>query len=115
MFEIERSLWSNDPEIYHETLRHDALLVFQETGVITRDEAAAAIRELNSLNRYRAEVSFADQRVLSPTSDTRVLVYRATARWSYADFPETVLCSSMYTERSGEWKLVLHQQTVVGT
>ena len=72
MFDIERSLRSNDPEIYHETLRHDALLVFRETGVITRDEAVAAIRELNHLNHYWAEVSFAGQRILSPTSDTRV-------------------------------------------
>jgi hypothetical protein len=115
IFEIERSLWSNDPTIYRERLHDDALLVFRETGVITRDDAVAAIRELNSLNHYWAEVSFADQRVLSPTSDTCILVYRAIARWNYADSPQTVLCSSIYTERSGQWRVVFHQQTPVGT
>jgi hypothetical protein len=113
LFEIERSLWNNDPVLYHDTLRSDALLLFRETGVITRDGAVAAIRELNRLNHYWAEVEFADQRVLSPTNDTRVLVYRATARWNYAQSPETVLCSSIYALQSSEWKLILHQQTRV--
>jgi hypothetical protein len=113
LFEIERSLWNNDPVLYHETLRPDALLVFRETGVITRDAAVASIRDLNRLNHYWAEVQFADQRVLSPTNDPRVLVYRATARWNYEQSPETVLCSSIYALQSGGWKLILHQQTRV--
>jgi hypothetical protein len=113
LFEIERSLWNNDPVLYHETLRLDALLVFRETGVITRDAAVASIRDLNRLNHYWAEVQFADQRVLSPTNDTRVLVYRATARWNYEQSPETVLCSSIYALQSGGWQLILHQQTRV--
>jgi hypothetical protein len=113
LFEIERSLWNNDPVLYHETLRPDALLVFRETGVITRDAAVASIRDLNRLNYYWTEVQFADQRVLSPANDTRVLVYRATARWNYEQSPETVLCSSIYALQSGGWQLILHQQTRV--
>ena len=34
LFEIERSLWNNDPVLYHETLRPDALLVFREIGTM---------------------------------------------------------------------------------
>jgi hypothetical protein len=111
LYEIERSLWTNDPKVYHQSLRADALLVFQETGVITRDTAVAAIGEENRDNRHWAEVSFSDQRVLSPTHDTRVLIYKATARWNYEQQPITVLCSSIYALHSGEWKLVFHQQT----
>jgi hypothetical protein len=113
LYEIERSLWTNDPRAYHDSLRHDAILLFQETGVITRDTAVAAIREENLQNRYWAEVSLSDQRVLAPTPDTCVLIYKATARWNYEEHPNTVLCSSIYALDSGEWKLVFHQQTRV--
>ena len=111
LFEMERSLWTNDPRIYLDSLRDDALLLFQETGVITRDTAVAAIREENRDNRHWAEVSFSDQRVLCPTDDTRVLIYKATARWNYEQNPVSVLCSSTYALCSGRWKLVFHQQT----
>jgi hypothetical protein len=111
LYEVERSLWTNDPTVYHNSLRHDALLLFQETGVITRDTAVAAVREENRQNRHWADVSFSDQRVLSPTHDTRVLIYKATAQWNYEQDPITVLCSSIYALHSGEWKLVFHQQT----
>jgi len=111
LYQIERSLWTNDPDVYHHSLRHDALLLFQETGVITRDAAIAAIREENRENRRWAEVRFSDQRALSPTRDTRVLIYRATARWNHERDPIAVQCSSIYALHSGAWKLVFHQQT----
>jgi hypothetical protein len=111
LYQIEKSLWTNDPKVYHDSLHHDALLLFQETGVITRDTAVAAIREENRENRRWAEVEFSDQRVLCPTQDTRVLIYKATARWNYEQNSITVLCSSIYALYSGEWKIVFHQQT----
>jgi hypothetical protein len=111
LYEMERLLWTNDPRIYRDSLRNDALLLFRETGIITRDTAVAAIREENRDNRRWAEVSFSDQRVLCPTDDTRVLIYKATARWNYEQKPINVLCSSTYALCSGEWKLVFHQQT----
>src|SRR5215510_1178002 len=111
LYQIERSLWTNDPNIYHDSLRSDALLLFRETGIMTRDDAVAAIREENRENKRWAEVRLADQRVLSPTQDTRVLNYKATARWNYDQSHITVLCCSVYALQSGEWKLVFHQQT----
>ncbi|MGE0080500.1 MAG: hypothetical protein AB7U81_04325 [Thiohalomonadaceae bacterium] len=36
LLDIERRLWTNDPVFYREHLWEDALLVFPETGVITR-------------------------------------------------------------------------------
>jgi hypothetical protein len=113
LYQIERTLWTNDPEVYQVSLRQDALLLFQETGVITREMAVAAIRGENRENRRWAEVEFADQRVLCPTQDTRILVYRAAARWNYEENPISLLCSSVYALHSGEWKLVFHQQTPV--
>lgn len=34
LYESEKSLWTNDPKVYRDSLRHDALLLFRETGVI---------------------------------------------------------------------------------
>ena len=76
LYEIERSLWTNDPSIYSHSLRDDALLAFPETGVITPDTAVAAIREENREDCRWAEVTFSDERALSPTDDTRVLIYK---------------------------------------
>ena len=113
LYKIERSLWTNDPNIYRDSLRHDALLAFPETGVITRDTAVAAIRDENRENRRWAEVRLSGEKILSPTRDTRVLIYQATARWNYEQESITVLCSSVYALQSDEWKLVFHQQTPV--
>lgn len=96
LYDIERSLWTNDPTVYHDSLRHDALLLFQETGVITRDRAVAAIHDESRENRHWAEVEFSDQRALAPTHDTRVLIYKATARLNLELNPINVICSSIY-------------------
>ena len=45
---IERRLWTNDAPFYEANLTDEALLVFSETGVITRDAAVAAIRKENA-------------------------------------------------------------------
>ena len=41
--DIERKLWTNDAVAYQDRLAEEALLVFPETGVITRDIAVRAI------------------------------------------------------------------------
>jgi hypothetical protein len=111
LLELERPLWTNNPDVYHDSLRDDALVLFQETGVMTRDTAVAAIREENRQSRQWAEVRLADENMLSPTADTRVLIYKATARWNDDPKPISALCSSTYALSGGKWKLVFHQQT----
>ncbi len=44
LLDVEKQLWRNDAELYQHHLIPEALLVFPETGVITRDVAIAAIR-----------------------------------------------------------------------
>ena len=102
LYRIERLLSTNDPEVYQESSRHDALLLVQETGVLTRDMAVAAIRDESRENRRWADVTFTDERSLSPTEDTRLLIYRAAARWNHEQEPVTVLCSSVYALHTGE-------------
>ena len=48
LLDIERKLWTNDPVFYENNLIEEALLVFSETGVITRAVALDAIRQENA-------------------------------------------------------------------
>ena len=111
--EIERKLWTNDPVFYENALLEEAVLVFAETGPITRDVAVDAIRVENAEGRRWAEVRFSDVRVLRIANDVAALLYRVAARWEHEASATTALASSVYVERHGEWKLALHQQSAV--
>jgi uncharacterized protein DUF4440 len=108
---IERKLWTNDPGLYEDSLVEEALLVFPETGVITRDAAVEAIRVENAEGRRWAEVHFHDVRTLRVSGEVAVLVYRVTARWEHEEAAISALASSTYVYRQGAWKLILHQQS----
>jgi hypothetical protein len=64
LLDIERKLWTNDAVFYESHLIDEALLVFPETGVITRSIAVDAILAANAEGRRWAEVQFDDVRSL---------------------------------------------------
>src|SRR5215216_610533 len=100
---IERKLWTNDPEFYTAALVEEALLVFPETGAMTRDAAVDAIRVENAEGRRWAEVQFQDVRCLRVSDEVAVLVYRVTARWENEEAATSALASSVYVHRQGLW------------
>jgi hypothetical protein len=109
---IERRLWTNDAVFYKENLTDDCLLVFPETGVITREVAIDAIRKENEEGRRWAEVNFDQIRNLMLADDVALLTYRVTARWEHEKSAVTALASSVYLKRDdGAWRLTFHQQT----
>ena len=110
---IEKGLWTNDAPLYRDSLIRDALLVFPETGVITRDAAVEAIREENDKGRRWAEVRFDDVRCLRLADDAALLTYRVAARWEHEQSAISALASSVYVRRGEYWKLAFHQQTPI--
>ena len=113
---LERELWRNDPVIYGATVIPEVALVFPETGMISRDQAVAAIEQENAEGRRWAEVSFSDIHVLPLVDDAVLLHYRVTARWEHEVSPIVALASSVYVRRDNSWKVAFHQQTeVLGT
>lgn len=108
---IEKRLWTNDPAFYESALVEDALLVFAETGAISRETAVKAIRVENAEGRRWAEAHFDNVRLVPLTPDAVVLTYGVTARWEHAPATVSALASSVYVHRSGAWKLAFHQQT----
>jgi hypothetical protein len=111
LLNIERGLWTNDAVFYRDHLTEDCLLVFPETGVITRDIAVDAIRKENEEGRRWAEVYFDEVHSLRLAEDVALLTYRAIARWQHEKSTITALASSLYVKRDGAWKLAFHQQT----
>jgi len=110
---IERKLWTNDADFYRNSLIEEALLIFPETGVITRDAAVSAIAVENAEGRRWAEVEFEEVRNLRLAGDVVLLSYRVTARWEHEQSKVSAFASSVYLNRGGSWKLAFHQQTPI--
>jgi hypothetical protein len=107
---VERNLWKNDPDLYHDALTENVMLVFPETGVIGREFAVDAIRKEVAENRVWADVKFSDVRAEPISADVAALTYKVIARWNYEKEGTTAIASSIYVKRNGAWKLSLHQQ-----
>jgi len=108
---IERTLWTNDRQIYDERLENEAFLVFPETGVMRKAAALEGIAQENRAGRKWAEVAFADVEAVAVTSDAALLTYRADARWEHESTIRSVLATSLYVKRAGGWMLAFHQQS----
>jgi hypothetical protein len=108
---IERKLWTNDAAFYEAHLVEEALLVFPETGPITRDVAVAEIRRENAEGRRWGQVEFDDVRCLRMTADAALLTYGVSARWAHETSNVSAFASSVYIKPDGVWKLAFHQQT----
>ena len=108
---IERTLWTNDRQIYDERLEGEAFLVFPETGVMRKAAALEGIAQENRAGRKWAEVAFADVEAVAVTSDAALLTYRADARWEHESTIRSVLATSLYVRRAGGWMLAFHQQS----
>ena len=113
LIDIEEKLWTNDAVLYENSLIEEALLVFPETGVITRDVAVHAILNENAEGRRWAEVGFDSVHSLRLAPDVALLTYRVAARWAHERSKSSRLATSVYVNRGGVWKLAFHQQTPI--
>ena len=108
---IERTLWTNDRQVYDGRLDDRAVLVFPETGVMHRASALEGIERENRDGRRWAEVAFADVEVVSVMPDIALLTYRADARREGESTIRSVLASSLYARRDRGGRLAFHQQS----
>jgi hypothetical protein len=113
LLRVEEQLWRNDAALYQHNLLEDAVLIFPETGPITRKEALQAIRGENLEGRRWAEVRIDSAHSVPITKEVALLTYRVAARWEHEESPVTALASSLYVKRNSSWKLAFHQQTPV--
>jgi hypothetical protein len=111
LIEIERTMWTNNAEIYEAGYLSDAVLIFPGVGRIDRSTAVNAIREENRQGHAWAEVKFEDERVLDVGVGIVLLTYKAHARWNYEERASSTLCSTLYVRTGDGWRIALHQQT----
>ena len=109
--QIERTLWTNDAEIYGKTFLPDAVIIFPEIGRVGLEFALNAIREENAAGRRWADVAFSDVGALAVTPDVALLHYAASARWNDKKEAEKVRCATLYVKRDYVWRVAFHQQT----
>jgi Domain of unknown function (DUF4440) len=111
---IERTLWENNADTYHDRYSPEAVLIFPGVGRIEREKAVAAIRKENAEGRAWAEVSFDEVDGRWITMDAAALItYTATARWNYESSASKTLCASVYLREGGSWRVAFHQQTPI--
>jgi Domain of unknown function (DUF4440) len=113
LLDIEKKLWTNDPDFYHETYLSDAVLIFPGVGRLDRATAVAAIREENKAGRHWAEVHFDEVLTRDLGEGVVLLSYTARARWNHEKVAGMVLCATVDRRESGRWRVALHQQTLV--
>lgn len=115
LLELEEESWKAlaSPEegtaqrFYTALLDDDAVMAFPG-GMLVSGKA-------NILGSFSAQpwksFQFKEQRVLRLSEDVGIVVYKVTAHREGND-PYTALISSAYARHDGQWKLVLHQQTL---
>lgn len=109
---MERTLWTNNAQVYHEAYVPDAVLIFPGVGRIDRETAVTAIQQENAKGRAWAEVHFDDAVGRWLTRDAAVLIsYSATARWNYETVGSQTLCATVYVRQGKAWRVAFHQQT----
>ncbi len=92
-------------EFYEQIL--DATVSFLLPGGLVLSERASVLKAMSGSPWESFEL--ADMRMLSPTDDTAVVLYRAAARRGADSY--SALIGSLYVHRRDGWKLTYHQQT----
>lgn len=109
LLEHERELSRGDGDAYRRLLTDDAVVIVPGM-TLDKDQTAAAIDESPGWDR----VDMSEVRLIRPTEDTAVLAYRFSGRRG-EQFAYEAQLSSVYVHDGDSWRLVLHQQTPIGT
>src|SRR5262249_40101709 len=113
MIETERTLWTNDLDVYEAAYDENAILIFPEAGKIGRAFAVAAIKDENRNGKHWAEVHFEGVVPSQLSAEVVQLVYRGIARWNYETTASSAYCTTIYIKKGDLWKVVFHQQTPI--
>ncbi|TWI37926.1 DUF4440 domain-containing protein [Paracoccus sulfuroxidans] len=103
----EKDFWKQGPAEAARRLDVSCLFVHAAWGILNRDRLLTAMQEVP---RWK-EVALSDQKA-TLADEVVALAYRVLA--SRPGQPEyRALCSTTWVNRSGEWRILLHQQTAI--
>jgi len=107
LLQIEHELAAGSDREYRARLAEDAIVIVPGRA-LTKAETVAAMRESPGWDAFR----IVDPHVIRSGPDVVGVTYRFEGTRD-ADFGYAALMSSVYSRASGDWKLVLHQQTPI--
>lgn len=108
LLEIERRLWRNDADVHAATYLPEAILILPALASDRLDTAVEAIRGENAAGHHWAEVAFSAETAVEIAAGTCLLAYHANARWNDQPAAEAVDCLTVYTKRTGRWRVAAH-------
>lgn len=113
LLELERAFWEassgGDGDFYRTRADPEALYVFPgPTGVLTQEECARVVEGNDTpWEWFRIE----QPRFLRMTDEVWLLTYTSRAQHQ-GGHPFSMRVSTVYRHTDGDWKLLLHQQTM---
>ena len=111
LLRIERELWTSDAGRYRDRLSDDAMLLFEETGLLDRAAVIAGIEAGVAEGRVWSEVTISEARVLPLSETAALLTYKVVARLRGPGPTHRTYATSVYVRAGEDWKLAFHQQT----
>jgi len=110
LWRIEESLWTGGADLYANVLHPECVMAFPDpAGVMRRDQILGGVANaprwsgVEMLGRVFAE----------PSEGVAIMAYRAKAMRAGEKNPYSAICTSAYVARSGEWRMVQHQQALL--
>ena len=107
LLEIEEELAGGSGAEYERRLAEDAVVIVPGRA-LGKNETVSAMNESPGWEEFR----IAGARVIEPRPGIAVLTYRFDGRRGNAH-TYAALMSSIYSSANGEWRLLLHQQTLI--
>jgi hypothetical protein len=107
--DLERRFWTEgggNPNFWSRHFADDGLVALP-MGMMDKPQTVAAMHQAQPWSQATLD----DVHLVLIADDVAALSYHATARRSGEQADYTAVVSSVYVRRSGEWLLVLHQQT----
>lgn len=107
---LEEQFWEASSAAFVDLIRGyltDDALTVGTFGVLNKETTIAVNKEQPRFLFWRIDDA---PRILQLTTDSAVVIYKATAQREGRE-AFTVMMSSTYVSRDGEWKLAFHHQT----
>jgi hypothetical protein len=110
LLELESAFWKSagDPGFSHENFADDGVMALP-VGLMNKPQVMSVMKGASPWSSFTID----DLRFVEVGDDVTGLVYTADARRDGPDGKYRAAVTSVYVNRGGEWRLVLHQQTPI--
>jgi Domain of unknown function (DUF4440) len=108
LLELESAFWESagDPGFYREYFADDGIMALS-VGLMSKPQVVSAMKEASPWSTFTID----DLRFVEVGDDVTGLIYTTDATRDGPDGRYRAAVTSVYVNRGGDWRLILHQQT----